>query len=616
VGGLSCLAIAISSIDTLGRQKAKPVAEMLRRFSSIAIICVGSIGITGIYNLLVEVGSLSALLDTPYGRILLVKLAIFAPMIAFGAMNQFIIYDHLMNAKPRSKRTNPQIVARWLRRFGSSIRTEMALGIILLIVVGILTASAPAVQTQGSAPTYQPTPFIVRGYSIQGVNVTLKIFPFQVGANHFDIDFTNPQGSPITDVRSVFMRFTYLDKNLGVVIANATGSQNAGEYSFDGTYLSFSGNWRAEIWAQRSGAFDVIVPFQLSVPSISLRISELPLSTDANPYGIAIDPQGVVWFAETGSSKLARYEPTTGTFTEFSLPQGGSRPFYITLDQEGSIWASETQYNQIVRFDPLANTFKQYPLPTSGAVPGGIAVDKGGNIWFTEEIAGKIGKLDPLTGLITEFTIPTADAIPIQIVTDSHGSVWFTESKGGRIGSVDTQRGVITEFQPKNGTLLGPTGITSSPDGSVWFTEHAGNRITRFDPNNETFQSFTIPTAQAFPFGITYHANRLWFVEHIANAIGNLDLATGIFSNFPIPNNSSDVQLLAVDTAENVWFTLPASNALGVLTPTNSTLQIVSTSNNSGFIQLALVAAVVVGTASVVAFIFGRRRMKRKAGLR
>ena len=492
----------------------------------------------------------------------------------------------------------------------------MTLGVIFLLVVGLLTASAPVVQAPSSGSQYQPAPFVLRGYSTEGVNVTLTIFPFQAGVNHFEIDFTDQQGAPMVNIRSVFLKFQYLERNIGVSIANATVSPNEGEYSLDGTYLSFSGNWRAEVWAQRTGGFDVVVPFQLDVPAISLRFSELPLSSDANPYGITVDQNGTVWFAESGSGNLARYQPATGAFSEFSLPQSGSRPFYIAIDNNSAVWATETQYNQIVMLNPSTNTFKQYSIPTSGAVPGGITIDRNGNIWFTEELADKIGRLNPATGNTTEFQIPTQDAIPIQIVADARGDLWFTESKAGKIGMINPESGAITEFQPENRTLLGPTGITVTPDGTVWFTEHAGNRITEFHVSNQTFQSYNIPTAQAFPFGIAYHANRIWFVEHISNAIGTLDPVTGVFSNFPVPNNSSDVQLLSVDQAGNVWVTLPASNVLVVLTPTTSTLQLTANPNNSTITQLALVAAIAVGSASIVAFLFGRRRMKRKARVR
>ena len=615
VGGLAYLVIAITTLSNLKEPKGKLVAELLRRFSSVAIIAVGVVGLTGIYNLVLEVGSFAALFGTAYGIILLVKLSIFAPMLVFGAINQFVLYHHIAEAKPKSTRTDRQL-GRWVKRFKLSLRSELTLGIILLLVVGVLTASAPVAQTPASASSYQPLPTVLQGYSTQGVNITLKIYPLQVGDNHFEIDFTNPQGASITDVSSVFVKFKYLDRILGVSLANATASTKPGTYVFDGTYLSFAGNWQLQVWAQRTQGFDVIVPFQIDVPPFSLRFSELPLSNTAGPYGIALDKNGEVWFAETGTGSIGQYEPTANTLNEFSLPQTGSRPFYIAIDTNGTVWISETQYNQIVQFNPSTNTFKAYSIPTGGAVPGGIAVDKSGIVWFTEEIGDKIGRLNPSTGTITEFQIPTPDSIPIQTTVGPSGLVWFTESKGGKIGMIDPANGSVLEFEPRNGTLLGPTGITIAPDGSVWFTEHGGNRITHFIVVNDTFYQYPIPTNEAFPFGIYYQSNRVWFVEHIANAIGTFDPATGSFASFSIPNNSSDVQLLVVDKAGNVWFTLPASNVLGVLTSSTSSLQLVPNSNNGSFISLAVIAAVVTAAVTIVSFILGRRRMMRKARIR
>lgn len=611
IGGLTYVVVAVTSNSHAVTEKRKLATELIRRFSPIAVVSVGAIGITGVYNLVLEVGSLTALFTTTYGQIILAKLIIFASMVSFGALNQMVLFDHMVGRTGENSQSNRHETGRWLGRFSLSIRTEMALGIVLLLVVGLLTASAPVAQTPSSAPRYQPSPFVVHGYSSDGINVTLSIFPYQAGVNHFRIDFTDPQGTPVSSIRSVFLKFQYLERNIGVSIANASSSANKGQFTVDGTFLSFAGAWRAEVWAQRTGGFDIVVPFQLDVPAISLRYAELPLSNDANPYGITVDQNGTVWFAESGSGNLAHYDPNSGAFNEFQLPQGGSRPFYVTVGKN-EVWVTETQYNTISMFNPSTSTFEHFTIPSPGAVPGGITLDKNGDVWFTEEIANKIGRLNPSTGNITEFPIPTQDAIPIQITTDLAGNLWFTESKAGKIGMINPRDGTISEFAPENNTLLGPTGITSAPDGSVWFTEHAGNRITHFTSQNQTFRAYPIPTAQAFPFGIAYHNGRIWFVEHIANAIGNLDPVTGTFSNFPVPNNSSDVQLLSVDQSGNVWFTLPASNILGALTPTTSLLQLTPNTNNTPFTQLALVAALVIAASSLVAFIMGRKRMDRK----
>jgi streptogramin lyase/putative copper export protein/methionine-rich copper-binding protein CopC len=616
VGGLAYFAVAIYSMNSRTEFKGKLVAGLLRRFSSVAVTCVGVIGITGLYNLILEVGSLSALFATAYGRILLAKIAIFAPMIGFGAFNQLVLYNRIVGTTAKAKRIN-QRHARWFGRFKLSIRSEFTMGVILLLVVGLLTASAPIAPTSSAPQTYQPPPHILRGYSAQGVNVTVKIFPFQVGDNHFEIDFTNPQGTSITNLRSVFVKFRYLDKNIGVSQANATASSNEGVYSLDGTYLSFSGNWQAEVWAQRSGGFDVVVPFQIDVPALSVRFSELPLSSSSEPYGITVDNRGLVWFAESGTGQIASFDPAMGTLRQYTLTRSGSRPFYLTADQNGSIWISDTQYNLIVRFETKSSTFNEYNIPTTGAVPGGIVADANGNVWFTEEIAGKIGRLIPSTGTITEFPIPTNDSIPIQVAVDQHGNVWFTESKGGKIGRLNPLTGSINEFPASNSTLLGPTGIAIDPGGEVWVTEHGGNRVTMFDPANQTFKSYQLSNNQAFPFGLAfYQQNRIWFVEHIGNAIATLDLTNGRIDTFPIPNPSSDVQLLAVDGKGNVWFTLPAIGVLGVLTPSTSGLQLQSNSSSAALTQLVLIAAAIIIVTVPLVLFLGQRRMRRRTAPR
>lgn len=611
IGGLVHLALTIASLREL---KGRFLGELIRRFSFVAIISVGIIGLTGIYNLLLEVGSLSALYSTAYGEILLVKLSIFAIMLTFGAANQFVVYDRVVEAK--TNRTNRRQGGMWIKRFKLSLRSEIALGIIVLLIVGVLTASSPAAQSTSATPPNQYVPLVLRGYSVEGVNVTVKITPFQVGDNHFDLDFTDAQGAPITNVQSVSVKFKYLDRNVGT--STATAEPNHGTYALDGTYLSFAGNWQLEVWAQRSQGYDIVVPFQIDVPALSERFSELPLSSGANPYGISVDENGVVWFAETGSGSIGRYDPITGTLHEFALPQTGSRPFYLTVDKNGTVWVSETQYNQIVMFDSKSSTFRQFPIPTPGAVPGGITADNSGNIWFTEEISDKIGRLVPSTGNITEFQIPTTDSIPIQVAVDQHGVVWFTESKTGKIGGLNPSNGSVSEFTPSNSTLLGPTGLIVDSDGSVWFTEHGGNRITNFNPTTQTFKSYPLSNSQAFPFGLVFdqQQDRIWFVEHIGNSIGTLDLNKERFDTFPIPNPSSDAQLLAVDSKGNVWFTLPAVNVLGVLTPTTSGLKLDSGFSSAALSGVALISAVAIVIAVAIVLALGQRRMRKIAAAR
>jgi streptogramin lyase len=138
-----------------------------------------------------------------------------------------------------------------------------------------------------------------------------------------------------------------------------------------------------------------------------------------------------------------------------------------------------------------------------------------------------------------------------------------------------------------------------------------------FDPANQTFKTYQLSNNQAFPFGLAfYEENRIWFVEHIGNSIATLDLTNGRVDTFPIPNPSSDVQLLAVDSKGNAWFTLPAVGVLGVLTPTTSGLQLQSNSSADALTELVLIAAIIIIVTVPIVLILGQRRMRRRVAAR
>jgi streptogramin lyase len=155
--------------------------------------------------------------------------------------------------------------------------------------------------------------------------------------------------------------------------------------------------------------------------------------------------------------------------------------------------------------------------------------------------------------------------------------------------------------------------VAIGPDGNIWITQHGGNKLTTFNPVNRTFNDYPTQDSQSYPFGVAISGKRIWFVEHIGNAIASFNLETKSFDSFPIPSTSSDVQLLTVDQNGNVWFTLPAANSFGVLSPIASSLQIESTSPPDQLPLLVLPAAILISSATCIVFIAGQRRMKKRA---
>ena len=109
-------------------------AEAVRRFSLLAIVSVAVLLVTGLYQSWIQVGTLKTLFSTDYGRVLVVKLALFLGMAGLAALN-------LLSTKPKLLRATQQhkeefsAAKKALNRIGA----ESSLALLIFFVTGLLT---------------------------------------------------------------------------------------------------------------------------------------------------------------------------------------------------------------------------------------------------------------------------------------------------------------------------------------------------------------------------------------------------------------------------------------------------------------------------------------------
>ena len=117
------------------RMKSNALADAYtaaRRFSAISLVTVAVLAASGLVNATFFVGSLHALVATEYGRLLVVKLALFSSAVVLGAWN-------LLVHGPRLE-TVPTALGAMTRK----VWTEVALGMLIVLVVAILGTLAPS----------------------------------------------------------------------------------------------------------------------------------------------------------------------------------------------------------------------------------------------------------------------------------------------------------------------------------------------------------------------------------------------------------------------------------------------------------------------------------------
>ena len=140
LGGLVMLLIAIPVAGRVpsARERTPLLAEVVGRFSRMASIVVAVLVLSGIVQAVALVGSVPALYDTAYGRLVLVKIGLLLALLSLGAYNQ-------RRSLPRLRRLaaggeEPGGAATILRR---AVAFEVAFLLIVLGVTSVLVATDP-----------------------------------------------------------------------------------------------------------------------------------------------------------------------------------------------------------------------------------------------------------------------------------------------------------------------------------------------------------------------------------------------------------------------------------------------------------------------------------------
>ena len=141
IGGLAVLLIALPGATRrlAPADRSRALAAGLRRFSTLALVAVAALLAGGIVQSVLELSAVRDLVETAYGRAILVKSALVAVLLGCGALNRRRTIPAVSAAAAAGAAPGPSGIA--LRRI---LRAELALGIAALAVTGALAGYSPA----------------------------------------------------------------------------------------------------------------------------------------------------------------------------------------------------------------------------------------------------------------------------------------------------------------------------------------------------------------------------------------------------------------------------------------------------------------------------------------
>jgi putative copper resistance protein D len=144
VGGLLPLAILLARLGRIAdRQSVATCAEVLRRFSNVGVVAVAVLFASGMVNTWFLTGHMRGLIGTAYGQLVQFKIALFLLMLCLAA-------DNRLRLLPRIAQAENERSAGALRQLRRNTMLEIALGLIVIYVVGVLGLTPPAGHMHGA----------------------------------------------------------------------------------------------------------------------------------------------------------------------------------------------------------------------------------------------------------------------------------------------------------------------------------------------------------------------------------------------------------------------------------------------------------------------------------
>jgi virginiamycin B lyase len=134
---------------------------------------------------------------------------------------------------------------------------------------------------------------------------------------------------------------------------------------------------------------------KIDAESGALREITLP-AAGARPRRLVVDESGIVWYSDFARGYLGSYNPKTNAFKEWLSPGGASSaPYGIAIAPDGRIFYDEAGSSAIVAFDRKSGQMETIRIPTPGSVVRNISVDSTrSRVWLALSGTGRIGKIE------------------------------------------------------------------------------------------------------------------------------------------------------------------------------------------------------------------------------
>jgi copper transport protein len=253
-GGL--VVVTLLLVRSSGRREPVAAAELVARFSGVALGAVVLLSVGGLAMAWPLVGRPAALLGTAYGITLLVKLGAVAVVLLVAAYNRLRLVPAIVAGvtpagaasdvppEPATVTTttgrDDRAAAAW-GQLQRTLRAEVVLLVGVLLVTGVLATTQPAAEAAGFGGLFETTAAL--GDELE---LDVVVDPNTVGRNTVHLYVLDATGRPSDQVDDLRLELTYLPAGVGPIRITPFFA-GPGHWIASTDELSFVGEWELRV---------------------------------------------------------------------------------------------------------------------------------------------------------------------------------------------------------------------------------------------------------------------------------------------------------------------------------------------------------------------------------